>query len=346
MQNALKPSGEKGTGFLSGKFREARTRLTLVYVCILALILLLSSESIYSLFSNRLTHRFARVHPRVAILLPDDEFVPDPADVRTDLINSLLIVNGILLLTAGMASYWLAGLTLEPIQEAYERQRRFLSDASHELRTPLAILQTDLENERLRYSAETPERHQVESHLEEVARMSQLVSHLLLLSRLDERANIRRTDTRLRLNDLLKESVHRLESIAKRQQVSLQCDIRNEPVEIFADKELLLQAMSNVLKNAIIYNKTGGNVITSLQADREYAVIRVSDTGPGIAQNDLANIFERFYRADESRSRATGGSGLGLAIVQSIMKQLNGTVEIESSVGSGTTVTLRFPIAS
>nr|MBP7005994.1 HAMP domain-containing histidine kinase [Patescibacteria group bacterium] len=244
MLNASKPFGEKGTGFLSGKFREARTRLTLVYVCILAFILLLSSGSIYSLFSRQLNTRLARFHPRIAVILPNDFISPNPADVRTDLIDSLLIVNGFLLLAAGVASYWLAGLTLEPIQEAYERQRRFLSDASHELRTPLAILQTDLENELIATPAKPAARHQIESHLEEVGRMSQLVGNLLLLSRLDERTEARHQTTRLHVGDVIEESADRLQSIAQRYDVTIRIEPLDKDAQFITNKELLMQALS------------------------------------------------------------------------------------------------------
>jgi signal transduction histidine kinase len=315
-----------------------------VYVSILAVILLLSSGSIYSTFSTRLDHRFPRFRLGGIPVMSDDGIPTGPAEVRAELIDSLLMVNGALLAIAGVLSYWLAGVTLEPIQAAYNRQRRFLGDASHELRTPLAILQADLENERDASSITEKERAQVESHLEEVMRMSRIVSDLLTLSRLDESDGITQTPTVLSLVELTEEAVQRLRSIAKREGITMEyASAMNQEVRVLAHKELLMQALSNVIKNAIVYNKKGGTVKVSLAKEGEQAMVRVEDTGIGIAEQDLKKIGSRFYRGDESRSRQTGGSGLGLAIVRSIMKQSRGSLQVESALGKGTIVTMRIP---
>ena len=344
MPNALKPFGEKDTELLSGRFHQARMRLTLIYVVILAVILFSSSGSIYSMFSNRLDHRFARLPRRLELILPPGFLAPSPAEVRTDLVNSLTIVNGFLLLLAGVLSYWLAGITLQPIQAAYNRQRRFLSDASHELRTPLAILHADLENDLVDPAGTELSRQRAKSHLEEVKRMSLLVGDLLTLSRLDEHGERGPLFIRLDLTDVLSDVVHRLQSVATHHRVALAFAVVEEHVFVVANKELLIQALGNVIKNAILYNKENGSVAVSLKTEDGRAVVRVADTGIGIAQDDLARIFERFYRTDESRSRRTGGSGLGLAIAQSVLKQFNGSIALESVLGVGTTVTISLPL--
>ena len=117
----------------------------------------------------------------------------------------------------------------------------------------------------------------------------------------------------------------------------------SQEVRVLAHKELLMQALSNVIKNAIVYNKKGGAVKVSLTKEGEQAIVRVEDTGIGIAEQELKKIGSRFYRGDESRSRQTGGSGLGLAIVRSIMKQSRGSLQVESVLGKGTIVTIRVP---
>lgn len=343
MPNASRPSGEKDIGLLSGQFHQARIKLTCIYVAILAVILLLSSASIYPLFSSRLTDRFARFTVHSEFVFPVDIVPPNPQDVRNDLFNSLIIVNGLLLVAAGFASYWLAGITLRPIQDAFDRQRRFLGDASHELRTPLAILQADLENERVGLPEGSDARKQTESHLEEVGRMSLLVTDLLTLSRLDERGGTHHEMTAVDVGNIVRETVDRLRSVAQRQGIAVTTSPVPHKVEGVANKELLAHALSNVIKNAITYNTAGGTVTVIPTTEDAFAVIRVVDTGIGIAKEELDNIFDRFYRTDASRSRQTGGSGLGLAIVQSIMKQCNGSVQVESVPGNGTTVTLRVP---
>lgn len=343
MLHVLPPSGERAIVLLSGRFHSARVRLTGVYVALLALILFLSSGIIYSTFSNQLEHRFTGVplrrdRPMVSQYLP-----PRPEEVRADLINALILVNGLLLFIGGIVSYWLAGVTLEPVQASYEEQRRFLSNASHELRTPLAILQTDLENELLEKDLSLASQEQIKSHLEEVERMSRMVTDLLTLSRFDERDLSRYESTTFDLYTAVQDSIERLHAIAARYQITLSLAPLKQPIEIYVNKELFLQALHNIVKNGIFYNKTGGTVNISLEAQGTRAKILVVDSGIGIAPDDLTHLFDRFYRVDKSRSRETGGSGLGLAIVQSIMTHLRGSIEIKSVVDEGTKVTLIIP---
>jgi two-component system OmpR family sensor kinase len=346
MLDALKQFGEKDIGFLSGRFRTARIHLTAVYVTILAIILFLSSSSIYSAFSSQLQRRFSRFHPRAYITLPDGLVAPSLTDVQADLITSLFFVNGLLLVVAGVSSYWLAGATLRPIQASYERQRRFLGDASHELRTPLAILQTDLENERAE-TTQSATKMSIDSYLEEVERMRKIVANLLTLSRLDESTvstvPLAVTDIRTFVED----SVQRFQGLATREGMSLVlAPLPQEAMLVQVEKDLFFQAVGNLIANALAYNSPQGTVTVSLEKRGNQACLQISDTGIGIAKEDLQKIFDRFYRVDRSRSRQTGGSGLGLAIVQGVMNQFQGTIEITSVVGKGTKVMLLFPLVA
>ncbi len=343
MQIVSKPSGAKAIGLLSGRFHDARVRLTLVYVSLLAVILFLSSGSIYSAFSNRLEHRFQgfpnwRTEAGEMLLAP-----PRPEEVRADLIYSLVLVNTILLILAGMSSYWLAGMTLEPIQESYEGQKRFLSDASHELRTPLSILQLELENEAQSLPQNDPKQTRITSHLEEVGRMRHLVEDLLALSRLDERRETTLLIEPVSLSILIQETIDRLQPLAKKHDVQLETPILAKEEILRTNKELLVHTLQNVLKNAIIYNIPKGTVTVDIQRQRDEVRIRISDSGIGIAPEHLTHIFDRFYRADASRSRETGGSGLGLSIVQSMMQRIQGRIEVESILKEGTRITLILP---
>ncbi len=345
MPVVLRPSGEKGIASLNGRFRGAQGRLTLIYTGLLACILFISSSITYSAFSSRLERRFARFPPRPPVGVPQEAFTPRAEEVQADLINTFLLVNGFLLVAAGVLSFWLAGLTLAPIQAAYERQRRFLSDASHELRTPLAILQTDLENARR--EAVPTQREQIDSHLEEVNRMSQLIRDLLRLSRLDEESSLNQAEKMADLRSLLETSVERLNRLAETQNITLTLA---SPTEAAAGwlmpEEPFRQAFENITKNAILYNRPGGNVTITLDQDGHEAVLTITDTGIGIASEDLERIFDRFYRIDPSRSRQTGGSGLGLAIVRAALERLRGTLKIDSAIEVGTTVTLTIPFVT
>lgn len=339
MQNVLQRFGAKDTGLLSGRFLSARRQLTFTYVFILATILALSSAIIYSEFSNRLDHRFRGMPPRIAPQIRE-EIQLRQQDVLSDFTNSLLLVNGALLIIVGVFSYWFAGITLRPIQVAYNRQRRFLGDASHELRTPLAILRTDLENELGQQSITSTQQEQVTSHLEEVDRMGRIVADLLLLSRLDEQGEMEEEQEQIDLSMLTKRVTDRLLGIAERHNIQLLFTSAEKQITVFTNEQLLSHAIENVVKNAISYTNPGGSVMVSLDMQGDFARILIKDTGIGMSAEQLEKIFDRFYRVDASRSRQLGGSGLGLSIVQSIMHRLHGEVRVDSVEKKGTVVTL------
>lgn len=344
MPNVFKPFGEKATDSFNQQFRRSRLILTLLYVAILAIILTISGGVTRQVFSQRLVARF---HPyTITIIERPERMPPIPAvdDVRADLLQSLLLVNELLLVIAGLLSYWLAGITLRPIQTAYEKQRRFLSDASHELRTPLTILQTDLENEA--HQAKTDEeRHAIQSHLEEVQRMTRLVNDLLTLSRLADQPPQTEALEVVDLTSLLNACVTRLTPLAEKHHVHLLLTPTSSPIPVATPNEdLLVQAFTNVLHNAILYNKEEGDVEISIKEEANTAVITIHDTGIGMNPHDLQRVFDRFYRADKSRSRRLGGSGLGLSIVQSILHRIHGSITMESAPNQGTTITLALPI--
>jgi signal transduction histidine kinase len=278
--------------------------------------------------------------------LPEGPTTPRPEDVLRDLTYALIIVNSLLLVLAAILSYWLAGLTLEPIEEAYHRQRRFLSDASHELRTPLAILQADIENTLSQPKLANSLKEQAESQLEEIHRMGEIVKNLLILSRLDERALPYSTKSTVDLSELLSTLVKRFQPLAKQNGITLKESTQDEPLLVHGNEDLLLQAFGNLIKNAIVYNQEEGKVtVKSWKVGHEAHVV-VEDTGIGIAAEDVDKIFDRFYRVDKSRSRQTGGSGLGLSIVQSVIAQFHGSIEVKSQPQQGTTIHLKLPLVS
>lgn len=340
MQSAFKPFGERDTGSFREHYTRTRLQLTLIYSVISIALLVVSGSITRTVFSERLDQRFAiivdrkdRVH---SVILPINA-----DDVRSDLSNTLLLVNGVLVALSVLASYWLATRTLRPIQEAYDRQRQFLSDASHELRTPLAILQANLENERDGGSSEL--RASAESHLEEVKRMSTLVGDVLSLSKL-EHTGSDAAQVPMTVNDVLQKVVDRLSPIATKHHVNLTLEDAPETFTVLATEEPLIRVLTNVIENAILYNKPQGSVNVSMQREDGNVCIDIADTGVGIADHDVQKIFDRFYRADKSRSRRTGGSGLGLSIARSIVESFGGTIAMKSTVDIGTTVSIVLPI--
>jgi signal transduction histidine kinase len=342
MPNELKQSGEKAIDSLKGQFHVARIRLTALYAVLLAVILMFSSVVLYSTLSNKLEWHIQEERGRRGI--PPPEFRSAiPSQVRDDLGVSLVVVNGLLLFGSVVLSYWLAGMTLLPVQDAFERQRRFLSDASHELRTPLTILQTDLENELSVRGLKPGNKKQIASHLEEVERMGSLVKDLLLLSRLDAQIGMTSQTEEADLGKCATTATLRLYSYAQRLGIALSIEaVTSGTLMIKANPEHLVQALSNVIKNAIDYNKPGGDVKVMVAHTGHTVEVRIVDTGTGIPSDELKMLFERFYRVDKSRSRQIGGSGLGLSIAKSIVKAYDGTIAIASTEGAGTTVTLSW----
>lgn len=337
MQIVSKPFGEKGISLLSGRFKYARALLTTIYTIIVGVILFVSTTATYSAFGIRLQQRFrAPIPPRLEAQLA--QHTPRAEEVLEDLLRSSIATNIALLISAAMLSYWFAGLTLEPIQAAYDRQRQFLSDASHELRTPLAILQTDLELQRATSTA--TQRERITEQLQEVQRMTQLVEDLLLLSRLEE-PQIRATQ-HVQVTEILQNVAHRLETFAQKHNVQIQLGAIT-PAVVTIDPEHLNQAISNLVRNAIMYNKPQGSVTLSCNAQKKHVLIHILDTGVGMSPEELRRLSERFYRADSSRSRSTGGSGLGISIAQSIITQAHGNLHVESTPQQGTEFIIELP---
>jgi two-component system, OmpR family, sensor kinase len=253
---------------------------------------------------------------------------------------------------------------LASLEQAYQRQQRFVADASHELRAPITSIRCNLD-----LLAKAPDLPPEEAQAAltdarvEADRMGRLVNDLLTLARSDEATQ----QTRVRVNGYKKEDGQApkvdLDSLLlevfrqyrptgegengdRRQQgprFMLQDII---PVKVYGDADQLKQVLVALVDNALKYTPYEGSVTLSLTTDANCAFIIVSDTGIGILLEDLPHIFERFYRADRARSRDRGGSGLGLTIVQSIVQEHQGSIEVESTPGKGSTFTLRLPIAS
>ncbi|WP_330271416.1 HAMP domain-containing histidine kinase [Lentzea sp. NBC_00516] len=223
---------------------------------------------------------------------------------------------------------------------AEQRLRRFIADASHELRTPLTSLRGYADLFKYAAANEPGER---EKHLEklrsEASRMSVLLDDLLLLARLDSAA----TEPPLRPEELDLSVIAEAAADAFRAgRPSHALDVDADTVTMTADPTRLRQVLDNLLTNAAVHTPAGTTVSLKVTAENGWAVIRVSDTGPGIPEADQARIFDRFYRVDDSRTRQRGGSGLGLAVVQSLVQAHGGTIELASRPGS-TAFTIRLP---
>jgi two-component system OmpR family sensor kinase len=226
------------------------------------------------------------------------------------------------------------------LRQSEERMRRFVADASHELRTPLAAVTAYAELYGRGASEHPADLDRVMRGISsESARMKSLVDDLLLLARLDEH---RPLDVRpIELVGLAADAVHAATAVGPQWPVTLEAD---QPVEVSGDAERLRQVLDNLLANVRAHTPAGTRTVVRVAADGDAAVLEVSDDGPGLSAEEAARVFERFYRADPSRSRQSGGAGLGLSIVAAIVGVHGGTVVASPRPGGGTTFTIRLPL--
>lgn len=228
----------------------------------------------------------------------------------------------------------------ERLQTSEEKRRRFVSDASHELKTPLAsikllsdsILQNDMDMDTVREF--------VGDIGEEAERLNRMTAKLLSLTKVDgdpmEESEI------IYMSPTIRRAARRLSLISDQAGITVNLSLEEDtPILILEDD--LYQIVYNLMENGIKYNIYGGNLTVRLLRDEDNAILQVSDTGMGIPEDAIGHIFERFYRVDKARSRASGGSGLGLAIVRAIVQRNRGEIQVSSIPDQGTTFTVSFP---
>lgn len=227
------------------------------------------------------------------------------------------------------------------LQQAFDRQKRFTSDASHELRTPLTVMQAELGLALARPRSAVEYRQTLESMDEEVSRLSSIVGDLLTLTRVDvDRASIHHDS--VVLDEMLSSLVQGVSVIAAERAIEVKVDPLPRAT-VLGDGVRLRQLFTNLLDNAVNYTPNGGRVSMSMESTATDVCVTVSDTGIGIAAEHLPRIFERFYRADEAREHHIQGTGLGLAISWSIVQAHQGEIAVQSTLGQGTTFTVVLP---
>ena len=227
----------------------------------------------------------------------------------------------------------------EDVQSAFERQRAFTADASHELRTPVSVILAETSSSLSRERTPAEYKESLDAIQRSARRMRQLTESLLTLARLDssQDSNRRACD----ISGIARETIDALRPLANQHKVTVTSEL--QPAIGIIDPEQIAQVITNLLSNAIYYNRAGGEVRVKTSADGKQCVIVVSDNGQGISAEDLPHIFERFYRADKSRSPSNGRAGLGLAIAKVIVDQHEGSLNLVSVPDNGSTFTVRLP---
>jgi two-component system OmpR family sensor kinase len=224
-------------------------------------------------------------------------------------------------------------------QAASERRlRRFVADASHELRTPLAAVRAYAELFGRGADRRPDDLERAMTGIgRESERMTVLVEDLLLLARLDEGRPLEREP--VELDEVVTEAVDAAVAVDPDRPVDLEAD----PVVVLGDRDRLRQVLDNLLSNVRAHTPPGSPVRVRVGSENGLAVVEVADSGPGMTSEEAARVFERFYRSDSSRSRATGGVGLGLSIVAAVAEAHGGAVSAHSTPGDGATFRITFP---
>jgi signal transduction histidine kinase len=317
-------------------FRSATFKLTAWYISILVIISLLFSVVIYSISATEVRSRLDYDKIPQGMFGSNYQNLGSFRDMQvqeaeSNLITSLAIANISIWVIGGIGSYYLARRTLMPIEEAHEAQSRFTSDASHELRTPLASMKTELEVAlRDPNLSEADARELLVSNLEEVDKLTKLSQTLLQLSQLDH-DKIKLED--ISLNTALKSAIERFNKAEAR------VTFADEPSKnILANRSSIEELMTILIDNAVKYSPDSTKVKVRIVTRKNLTGFEVSNEGKGISEEDLPHIFDRFYRADTSR---TGGKkkgyGLGLSLAKKIVELHGGELAVTSGVNQITT---------
>lgn len=229
------------------------------------------------------------------------------------------------------------------LQEAFQREHRFTEDASHEMRTPLAVLRNEIEVALQRERSPQEYRASLQRCLDQVLRLSRLTEDLLMLARAETSEAVLERQP-VELNALCEETVQYVQPLADERQLTLSFKPADAPIYVLGDARRLKQVLLNLLDNAIKYTPPSGHIGVELERTTAAAVVSVSDTGCGIAPDELPHIFERFYRRRQKGANENDGFGLGLAICRWIVEAHGGTIRVSSQPAQGTRFTFELPL--
>jgi signal transduction histidine kinase len=330
---------------MNNLFHSTTLRLTAWYTLILLVISLLFSTVVFQISAAELRRGFGLDAQNNALYFVDNDTVRTWRDAHiregvSHLVGQLVIFNIFVLAAGAAGGYLLARRTLRPIEDAMNAQIRFSSDAAHELRTPLTIMQSEIEV-GLRNTNATKANYSslLKSNLDEVDHMRTLTDRLLMLANQND-LTIEPTS----LESVAIEAVNRSIPLAQNKHISVENEIGQ--LQVQGNASSLTDVLFILIDNAIKYSPDKSTVTLRAEAKGRMAEITVLDNGSGIAPDDLPHIFDRFYRADASRSsQNTAGHGLGLSIAQRIVKVHGGNITATNNPKKGATFTIALPLA-
>ena len=334
-------------------FQSARIKLTLWYVLIIMIITGLFSLAAYQNLSQELARSF-RAFRRIQIQAPffDPGAIPFDVDsdqalfdeARTRLAMELGFTNLVILLISGAASYVLAGKTLAPIEKMMEEQKQFVSDASHELRTPLTVMKTEIEVAlREKSIGQDEARLMLKSNLEEVEKIQALSNYLLSLNRYQS-DKVTLPMMSVNIKNIIKKAISQVGQKAKAKKIRI---IDSSTANNVLGNEVgLVELMVIFVDNAIKYSPEKSLIKINTLAENRWLTVEIEDQGIGIRNEDMPRLFDRFFRADTSRSKIKAeGYGLGLSIAKNIVDLHHGKIEVKSMEGKGSVFRIILPTA-
>lgn len=323
-------------------FKKARIKLTAWYLLIIMLISIIFSMVIYTVINQEYSRieRFQKLRQeRILRRMDLDDLHIAEARIRLQAI--LILVNVGVLVVSGFAGYFLAGRTLKPIKEMIDEQNRFITDASHELRTPITSLKTEIEV-NLRDKGLSKETKKIlESNLEEVNNLQVLSDNLIRLAGYQKGNGS--VFEKISLKEITGDAIKKVANLAKQKHITIKNNVTD--LEVEGDKQSLSEAFIIFLENAVKYSHQHTSITLTSKVIDHSVVVDIKDEGVGIAEEDMLHLFERFYRADKSRTKIeVQGYGLGLAIAKQIIDKHDGQIKVKSKQGKGTTFSIQLPI--
>ncbi|MCI4660065.1 sensor histidine kinase [Cryobacterium zhongshanensis] len=307
-------------------FRQATRRITVAFTGILLLLFGAFALGIYLFVTATFDYDSVASNGVEAVDAAEQGF----ATLRI----ALLIGYLLLVLVVPFVSYGMARVVLRPVRHSYNMQQAFVDDASHEFRTPLAIIQGELELAISRRRQTVEYEAAINTALEEVDHLTSLTSDLLLLARGSD------DQVKARFQPVSVETV--IKRAIERSGAQVRVTIETPAVQhITGAEDLLIRAVGNVLDNAAKFSAPDSTISLTVGTRGDRILIKIVDEGPGMTAETLSHVFDRFWRAEESRNLP--GHGLGLALVKQICEAHNGTITIESALGVGTTVRVLLP---